>query len=103
GNLLDVVRQLAAARQTASRIEHADRLQKVCVWVAQLQHNHATGWPRLDPVNLQELRASVARGESLEITDAFAEIAGVTREEWLRRVEEYKAKFPHRRWRETGS
>jgi hypothetical protein len=37
-----------------------------------------------------EALAAHARGETLEATDAFAEMAGVTREQWLEKVEAYK-------------
>jgi hypothetical protein len=37
-----------------------------------------------------EALAAHARGETLEATDAFAEMAGVTREQWLDKVEAYK-------------
>ena len=36
------------------------------------------------------IKEDMARGEGLELEDAFAEIAGVSREEWLRRVDERK-------------
>jgi hypothetical protein len=35
-------------------------------------------------------RASAARGEGLELDEAFAQIAGVSVAEWHRRVEEHK-------------
>ncbi len=37
-----------------------------------------------------EALAAHARGETLEAADAFAEIAGTTREQWLEKVETYK-------------
>lgn len=39
-----------------------------------------------------EVMAEYQRGETLDIVDAFAEIAGVDPETWLRRIEEQKAK-----------
>lgn len=101
-SLLEVVRRLAAARPN-SPTEHLDRLENARDCLRMAQHDHATGWPRFEPVDLQELRASVARGESLDLEDSFAEITGMTREGWLQFVDEYKAKFPHRFLRETGS
>ena len=53
---------------------------------------------RLPPITEEEIRqyqeAVRWRGEFQDAVDAFAEIAGVSREEWLHRVEEYKAKHP---------
>src|SRR5205823_4117105 len=87
GGLLEIAHHLQAARQEVSEEAPFDPLQMSRARLRKLQQDHVTDWPRLDSVDLQVLRAKAARGESLEITDAFAEIVGVTREDWLRHVE----------------
>ena len=56
----------------------------------QLRQEHKDSWPWCSEQDLDEVRAEIVRGETLEMDDAFAEIAGVRREEWLRRTEEHK-------------
>ena len=46
-------------------------------------------WPPTEG-DIQRVREAVGRGETLELDAAFAEIAGVSTEEWRRRVEEHK-------------
>jgi len=82
-------------------VEGLEKLEETAVRVKELQAQHAQRWVSFPPITPEDL-AEARKGESLEITDAFAEIAGLTREEWLRFVEEYKAKFPHR-WRGAAS
>jgi hypothetical protein len=40
----------------------------------------------------EESLAELKRGEGVELGDAFAQIAGMSKDEWLRRVEEHKAR-----------
>ena len=50
---------------------------------------------RLPPITEEEIRhyqEAAARGEFMDLTDAFAEMAGVSREEWLKRYEVHMAK-----------
>ncbi len=51
----------------------------------------------LTEAEYQEVLAEHVRGESLELADAFAAVAGVSREEWLRRVAEHRAKHSGQR------
>ena len=56
----------------------------------RLRQEHKDSWPWCSEQDLDDARAEIVRGETLEMDDAFAEIAGVSREEWLQRVEEHK-------------
>jgi hypothetical protein len=48
-------------------------------------------WPRpLTAEEFVEAQEAIQRGEGIELDEAFAQIAGVDRETWLRRVEERK-------------
>jgi hypothetical protein len=40
----------------------------------------------------EEVMAAYERGETLDLVDAFAEIAGMDREAWLRHVDEHRAR-----------
>lgn len=40
----------------------------------------------------EEVMAAHERGETLDLVDAFAEIAGMDRESWLRHVDEHRAR-----------
>jgi hypothetical protein len=51
---------------------------------------HAVGWPWKEMPTWEEAIAAHDRGETLDLDEAFAEISGVTREEWLERVEAQK-------------
>lgn len=55
-----------------------------------LEHTLARqgGWFR-EPTRVA-VAASAARGEGLEVDDAFAQMKGMTREQWLAHVEEHK-------------
>lgn len=52
-------------------------------------------WPPTEAV-IQRIREEVRRGEALELDEAFADIAGVSPEEWNRRVAEHKRGTPAR-------
>jgi hypothetical protein len=62
--------------------------------IRQMQHEaleHWTGPPTEEEV--AEAIADYENGDSLPLDEAFAEIAGVSVEEWLQRVEDYKQKW----------
>jgi hypothetical protein len=48
-------------------------------------------WAEFTPEDAQQAREAIRRGECQDLDDAFAEIAGVDKAEWLRRVEAHKA------------
>jgi hypothetical protein len=49
-------------------------------------------WPVGSEEEEQRALADLKEGKGVELDDAFAEIAGVSKEEWLRRVAEHKEK-----------
>jgi hypothetical protein len=53
----------------------------------QIEQEHLERWPWLRKEDLDQARAEAARGETVGVEDAFAAIAGLSREEWKNRVE----------------
>ena len=51
-------------------------------------------WPVGGDEEIAEARASAARGQGLDVDEAFAQIAGVDVETWRQRVEEYQRHHP---------
>jgi hypothetical protein len=47
-------------------------------------------WELFSQQAADDALAESARGETLEATDAFAQMAGLSREQWLAKVEAYK-------------
>jgi hypothetical protein len=64
----------------------AERLEKVRAAVALLRERLDEEWPVCSEAEAGE----ALRAAPLDAADAFAQIAGVDRAEWLRRVEEHK-------------
>jgi hypothetical protein len=56
----------------------------------KLRREHVERWPWFSQQDVDQARAEDARGETVDMDDAFAGIAGVSREEWQRRVEARK-------------
>ncbi len=56
------------------------------VEVERLRQEHLDRWPWFQSQDIEEALAESARGETLELDDAFAQLAGVSREEWLQQV-----------------
>ncbi len=47
-------------------------------------------WPVDSAVDDRALLAEIKKGESIPVDDAFAEIAGVSKTQWLRKVQEHE-------------
>jgi hypothetical protein len=56
----------------------------------QIRQEHLDRWPWFKQEDLDQAAAEAARGETVDMEDAFAAIAGVSREEWDGRVEAYQ-------------
>jgi hypothetical protein len=56
----------------------------------QIEQEHLDRWPWVRKEDLDQARAEAARGETVDVEDAFAAMAGVSREEWETRVEAYQ-------------
>jgi hypothetical protein len=74
------------------------RLDKAIKAVAEVKRSLLERWPVGSPQEIAEAKAAIARGETLDADESFAEIAGVDVEKWRQSVEEYKG----RRQRSTG-
>ena len=58
--------------------------------LGQIEQEHLDRWPWLRKEDLEQARAEADRGETVDVEDAFAAMAGVSREEWENRVEVYQ-------------
>ena len=59
------------------------------------QQNIVTGWPEW--VSQEEIHADIAAGRFTPVDEAFAQIAGMSVDDWNRYVEDHKAKREGRR------
>jgi hypothetical protein len=86
--ILDLARQQSnGAGQPSTTVA---QLEQVITRLRALKTQQGEAWLVANREEVEEALAAARRGESLELEDAFAEIAGVDRETWLRRVEEHK-------------
>jgi len=81
---------IGTLRQLSANNPHLAGLAGVQAEVEQLRQEHQERWPWFRMEDLGQALAESARGETLELDDAFAQIAGISREDWLRRVEDYQ-------------
>jgi hypothetical protein len=66
--------------------ELADTLRQV----EKLEHDLFQHWTLPTEEDVQRALEEDARGETMDLTDAFASMRGMTREAWLQHVEEYR-------------
>jgi hypothetical protein len=76
-----------AAARTGQPIPETEGLASAAEDVRRLRRELAERWPVCTDDEMEEVRRQIARGEGMELDDAFAAIAGVGVEEWRRRVE----------------
>lgn len=92
--ILDTVRGLALSwEQKGNVIAGTADLERVIAEVQKQQHFIFEHWSEFSQETVDRAQAEYARGEFLELFDAFASIAGVDRATWLKRVEEHKRKY----------
>jgi hypothetical protein len=77
-------------QEAGGSVEGAGALDRAIEDVRQLETSTFQHWPDFTGDDIAGARAAQARGECLPLDEAFAQIAGVDRETWLRRVEERK-------------
>jgi hypothetical protein len=76
-------RQLQEADEVAAAIRKLERAGEA----------HTNNWPWFRKEDEDEALAEYARGETVPLEEAFAQIAGVSKEEWRRRVERRRAEL----------
>ncbi len=74
------------------KVPGAEELDRAIALLEQLPEVHRKSWPRENPPSLAKVEEEYRRGECLSLEDAFAQIAGMSRDDWLRRVEAHKNK-----------
>jgi len=77
-----------AIKALSSLAKLGESVQGVQADLEQLREEHKERWPWFRKEDVLEALAESARGETLPVDDAFAQIAGVSREEWASRLEE---------------
>ena len=84
------VREAGEAAATLPARQVVSRLDDAINTLGQARQSVLERWPVGTDDQIAEARASAARGEGLDVDEAFAQIAGVPVEAWRLRVEEYK-------------
>ncbi len=80
-----------AIQAVAAFAEHTTQpLSGVQAELEEIRREHLDTWPWFRQEDLDQARAEATRGETVDMDDAFAAIAGVSREEWQRRVDAYE-------------
>jgi len=67
-------------------------LRGVQAELEQIRQEHLDRWPWLTQEDLDKAREEAARGDTIDIDDAFPAIAGVSRAEWESKLEAYQQK-----------
>ncbi len=88
---------LGLLRKVAGQAQNGT-LGAVLAELEQMRQEHQERWPWFTQKDLDEARAEAARGETLELTDAFAEIAGVSRERFLEMVKAHEQRKRDMGW-----
>lgn len=77
------------AEEVGQGVSNAAQVEEAIADLTRLRSEALDNWPwPPTPEEVAEAVAEYERGDSLPLDEAFAEIAGVTKEEWLARVEE---------------
>ncbi len=87
GSLRQWTREFEAA---GHNVQGARELDRVIEQLQEMKKDVLAHWPWFSEKDVEEARAAHARGECLELDEAFATIADVDKETWRERVEEYK-------------
>lgn len=77
-------------QQAGQSVSGAADLENAIRKTERLRDDVFRYWDESSEEDLRLAREEVARGEGLELTDAFAEVAGVDRDTWRYKVEEYQ-------------
>ncbi|GEM_PF-6375673 len=83
-----VVELVAAFERVGGVVHGADELRETHARLLQLESGIFQHWPEFTEQDAAEARAALERGDGLELDEAFAQIAGVDKETWMKRVEE---------------
>ncbi len=92
-----VEESIALTRKLADRFQNG-ALGAVLTELEQLQTEHQERWPWFSQKDVDEAREASARGETMELTDAFAQIAGVSREQFLEMVKAHEQRKREKGW-----
>jgi hypothetical protein len=89
--ILSVVQEwVRAAEQVGQHVGRAEELPRAVDALRSLRSEVVGGWLWPEARTLNEIKAEEGDAEWLELDEAFARIAGVDKETWLKRVEEHK-------------
>ena len=82
-----VVELVTAFERVGGTIASADELRDAHARLLRMENGIFEHWPLFTEQDAAEAREAIERGDYLELDDAFAQIAGVDKETWMRRVE----------------
>jgi hypothetical protein len=85
-----VLELVGAFERLGGTLSGASELRLANDQVRWLEKEIFEEWPWFAELDTAKTLDDVRRGEFIDITDAFAQAAGVDRESWLRHVEEHK-------------
>ncbi len=68
-------------------VAEASSLRETLAQVREIREEFSENFPMRNEEEIRAARAEIAAGGGLELDDAFAEIAGCSKEEWLTRVQ----------------
>jgi len=92
--ILDTLRQWARLLEGEGyQVESVAELDRDIEEVRRFQEEIFAAWPDFREQDVHEGLAERARGECLELDEAFASLAGVDKDAWLRRLEERRRPF----------
>jgi hypothetical protein len=88
------VYQAAQASGSPSGKDFVLLLDRAIQAILQARQRVLERWPVGSEAEIEEASSSAARGQGLDVDEAFAQIAGVDVETWRRRLEEHKQHRP---------
>jgi len=92
--ILGTAREMAhGLEQNGHGLAGMPELEQAIQTVEEQKHFIFEHWGEFTSETVDRALEEHGRGESMELDDAFASIAGVDRTTWLKRVEEHKRKY----------
>jgi hypothetical protein len=90
--ILNSVQDLVDAfERVGGSVRNSEQLKAALRAACDQRNSILQHWPDFSANDVEEARAADKRGEMLELTEAFARVAGMDKEAWLRLVETRKS------------
>lgn len=85
-----LLKTLEGAIKAVSVAAWREQLRDVLADLEEVRQEHLSRWPWFSQEDVERAKAEASRGETSDMEDALARIAGVSREEWDRKVDTYE-------------